>query len=240
MFLKLNSRNRKVGASAVTYLPFRTCPSSCPFLNGGCYAQGVLDVLRVVHEIDAATTTMSMAALVRQEAREIAEAAELQKTTDLPLRLHVAGDVVDLESARLLAESCRIWREKGGGPVWTYTHRWQSIEAWAWRPAISAWASVDTAEQGRAAIENGYPPALVVPYFDDRRSWDEAGIHWIACPAQTKKLTCNRCRICWKSNKMRDARVGVAFEAHGGCVGKGKAIATTRVLRGEQLTLLFD
>ena len=240
MFLSLRSGNRKIGRCAATYLPFKTCPRSCPFLDGGCYAQGVLDVLRIVRNIGDQTKHLTPLELCRQEAEEIIEAAGSGKHEGVPLRLHVAGDVEGPEGARVLAEACEVWRESGGGPVWTYTHNWRKVPVGAWSPSISVWASVDNAPQGAEALDLGYAPALVVPYFDGRRSWDEAGVHWTACPAQARSLTCQRCRICWEGSKTVAARGGVSFEAHGGCIGKGKAIATARVLLGEQMTLFGD
>lgn len=242
MFLSLRSQNKKVGRVAATYLPFRTCPPSCPLRHGACYAMGVLDVCSVVKRIDKATSDLSPDALIQGEAAEILDACRESKRAfkKTPLRLHVSGDVIDENSTRTLAYAAQAWTERGGGPVWTYTHRWRSIPRWCWRPAISVWASVDNPKQGVMAFRMGYPSAIVVPYFEGRKGWDEEGIRWIACPAQTRGLKCSQCRICWKSSKMLQARRGVAFEAHGGCIGKGKAQAVARVLLGEQLGLFDD
>jgi hypothetical protein len=240
MLLTLRSRNRKVGKCATTYLPFRTCPPSCAFRNGGCYAMGVLDVTAHVHNIERQTAKLSPIDLVRLEGVEIIKAAKTKAAQGTPLRLHVSGDVRSAEAARELAKACGIWAKAGGGPAWTYTHSWRTVPSAAWQPTISVWASVDNARQGTEARGRWYPPALVVPYFDGRKAWDEAGTRWIACPAQTRELTCDRCRICWVGRKMLDAGRGVAFEAHGGCIGRGKAIATARVLTGEQLSLFSE
>jgi hypothetical protein len=240
MLLTLGSRNRKVGKCAVTYLPFRTCPPACRFRNGGCYAMGVLDVAAHVHNIERQTAKLAPIDLVRLEGVEIIQASKQPAAQGTPLRLHVSGDVRSRAAALELTQACRIWKSNGGGPVWTYTHSWRTVPSAAWQPAISIWASVDNPEQAKEARGRWYPPAMVVPYFDGRKAWDEGGTRWIACPAQTRELTCDRCRICWKGRKMIDAGRGVAFEAHGGAVGRGKAIATARVLTGEQLCLFGD
>ena len=33
------SANKKNGIVSATYAPISTCPTSCPFMNAGCYAQ---------------------------------------------------------------------------------------------------------------------------------------------------------------------------------------------------------
>ena len=67
------------------------------------------------------------------------------------------------------------------------------------------------------AINAGYAPAQYVPTFPSKsKMWKENGIVWIPCKAQTNdEMTCVRCRLCIKADKLLIKRMGIAFEVHG-------------------------
>jgi len=73
----------------------------------------------------------------------------------------VGGDVEGEAGARLLAEAADRWRARGGGEVWTYTHRWREVPVGG-VGAIAVLASCEDAAQVLEARQLGYAAALVV------------------------------------------------------------------------------
>ncbi|HKY50814.1 MAG TPA: hypothetical protein VJP45_06120, partial [Candidatus Limnocylindria bacterium] len=105
-----------------------TCPDSCRFKNNGCYDQAG-PAAKHARARDAAADGWSALEVIRAEA----DAIDRLYPNGVPqdgarggrdLRLHVGGDVSCSRGAELLGEAARRWRERGGGAVWVYTHRW--------------------------------------------------------------------------------------------------------------------
>ena len=55
------SNNKKTGIVSATYAPIFTCPTTCPFLNSGCYAQSGPTALHL-NRINKAADTRNKAA----------------------------------------------------------------------------------------------------------------------------------------------------------------------------------
>jgi hypothetical protein len=145
-----------------------------------------------------------------------------------PLRLHVAGDVTSARGARMLGGAARRWLDRGGGPVWTYTHRWAAIPRVSWGP-VSVLASCETAAQVRAARAAGYVPALTVPtYPNGPRVFRVGGVRFVPCPAEVGRLTCAQCRLCMRDGDLRDRGLGIAFAWHGPYPERLVELRTTR------------
>jgi hypothetical protein len=209
--LVLNSDNKKIGRCACTYASIEsTCPADCALRDAGCYARD-FHVNFTVRRLDAAKRTSLQAA--RDEAEAIDGATHIR---DLPLRLHVSGDVKGRKSAAILGEAAKRWRARRGGPVWTYTHTWRRVPRTAWGSAVSVLASVERVEQAAQATAQGYAVARVVPSLPaNGRAWVEAGIRWIPCLEQTRGLKCDECRLCLDADKLRERNAGIAFGVHG-------------------------
>lgn len=199
------SKNSKTGLVAATYAPIsKTCPKSCSFYKNGCYAQdGFTGMQNRQLERNAKNTSPLELALI--EARKI---RELDVPPGRPLRLHVTGDCTSIRAAQILASAAK----KYPGPVWGYTHNWRKIPRSAWG-TISIFASCENLEQAQAAIELGYPPALVVAQHPENgKAWrDRWGWKWVPCPEQTRGVQCVSCRLCFDP----PVGVGIAFAAHG-------------------------
>lgn len=190
-----------------------SCPRSCPLLGAGCYAEGGrvamvgarLERKKGIRAID----------LAREEAAAIDAAWQGGRVPlGWGLRLHVSGDARTSGAARALAGAAARWIRRGGSAPWSYTHAWRRVAREAWG-AVSVLASLERAADADAARAQGYAPALVVESFP-APSWREAGILWIACPAQTARgATCSECRACWRADSLRDRGLGIAFSAHG-------------------------
>jgi hypothetical protein len=117
-----------------------TCPRSCVFFAGGCFAregttQGTSQTL------DVRAVGMTALEIAKEEAARI-EAFVARHGGRVPddglgkprtLRLHELGDAGSEEAARVLAHVIETtWLAKGGGPCWTYAHTFASIPRAAW------------------------------------------------------------------------------------------------------------
>lgn len=203
---KLMSRRRLVAA---TYASIEgTCPDSCALKKTReCYAMGG-QVGMVTERIHAKRAPI-------EHARAEADAIDAADPRDRYLRLHVSGDASVPRAAQLLGAAARRWLERGGRTVWTYTHAWATVPRESWGPSVSVLASVDKLAHVAAAFARGYAVARYVAAFP-ADSWEEAGMTWIACPAQTRDDTgCVDCRLCMDAEGLRARKRGIAFVAHG-------------------------
>jgi len=210
------------GKVSTTYASVATsCPSSCELRNAGCYAQNG-PVGFTTRRLDRGATRSAPTLTAKQEARAIDCAFSGR---DVPqdgvkggrdLRLHTAGDASTPQAARILGAAAKRWKARKGGDVWTYTHAGASVPRSAWGEHVSVLASVDRVEDVPAMQAQGYAVARYVASFPSDKSWVEAGVRWVACPAQTREDTgCADCRLCMDSEGLRARNVGIAFSAHG-------------------------
>lgn len=216
-----------------TYVSIRsTCPSSCAFMDNGCYAQNGTS-RRIMQGLDGAEREPAI--VVAFEATLIGSAFG---SGDVPqdgarggrdLRLHVGGDSPSEHGAKVLALAARTWRERGGGAVWTYTHRWRDIPRAAWGE-ISVWASCETLDDAFMSMGLGYRASLVVDSFaSDKRYPAERGrVSILPCPFETRGVTCVKCRLCLDAPIDKDIVIG--FRAHGEKVGRARAAINKRRL----------
>ena len=203
-----------------------TCPSSCAFKGAGCYVQSGATV-RHAAALDEQAKGAGMSALdvIRMEANVIDRAFVRGVPNDgarggRDLRLHVGGDVSCTSGALLLGAAARRWRERGGGRVWTYTHRWRDIASHAWGPWLSVLASAEGERDAFEAWRSGYAVAMVVPEFPrGHRAFTistRSSLRAIPCPAEAgSRVTCSTCRLCMDDVELRRRRLVVAFAAHG-------------------------
>lgn len=197
-----------------------TCPNSCAWKRRGCFADAGFTKMAGAL-MDAAARGRTGLAVVQEEARLVRLAFRgLRVPQDgarggRDLRLHVGGDVDSARGAKVLGAAARDWRRRGGGAVWSFTHRWSEIPRAAWGPEISVLASVEGTHQFAAARAQGYAPALVVDVFPPGgRSYRAAGLRVIPCPAETSSRTCASCRLCLDRDLFAMG-AAIAFEAHG-------------------------
>jgi hypothetical protein len=132
------------------------------------------------------------------------------------------GDCKTDETARIVAAAAERYMERGGGPVWTYTHAWASVARASWG-RVSVLASCETAEQVAAAHARGYAPSIVVEEFrSDKLYTIEGGpgyaefpLSILPCPAQTRHGNCADCRLCFNDKGLRERGYAIGFELHG-------------------------
>lgn len=215
---------------ASTYVSIsKTCPETCAFRDNGCYAQNgasrriMLKLDReaefgVVGRLEAGAVRAAFGGPYKLVPQDGARGGR-------DLRLHVGGDISSREHAQLLAAAADSWSWRGGGAVWTYTHRWRGIDAYNWG-AIAVWASCETTAQVREAHARSYRAALVVAEHPSERMYQLDGLKVLPCPYETRKKTCVECRLCLDAPI--DPKVVIGFAVHGG--GEKKARRRLAVL----------
>jgi len=195
--------NSKTGSVSVSYAAIQSCPNSCPFKSGGCYAKsGPLAIFW--GRMNKAGDGHSITDIARTEARAIGKL-----TGKRAIRLHVAGDSITDRAARYVARAARRF------PVaWTYTHAWETVKRKAW-DTVSVLASCETIAQAKKAIARGYAPCIVVDKFKQDKAYMQDGLKIIPCPAQTRNRTCIECKLCFNDGMLRAQNAVIAFSAHG-------------------------
>jgi len=144
------------------------------------------------------------------------------------LRLHAGGDVASTRGAKALSGAAEDWKRRGGGSVWTFTHRWRQVARHSFG-AISVLASCESTEDAKRAQQRGYVPALVLRSFPSERAFDLDGLRVIPCPAETRGTTCVQCRLCLdREQHLRASKSAIGFALH----GRQAAQVRLPVLRG--------
>lgn len=163
------STNAKLGDVAATYAAQGSCPTDCPFFDGGgCYAESGQVGKFVTKPLNEAAGRADAIAIARQEAEKI---DALSVVPGRPLRLHVVGDCPSDEAARVVAASAERYVERGGGPAWGYTHAWRDVDRASWG-RVSILASCETGRDVRLARARGYAPSIVVEQFESAKLYE--------------------------------------------------------------------
>lgn len=196
-----------------------TCPRSCPWREGACYALAGLHrqngALLDAEAGDDADRVIAAEASIIDRAWVRGVPQDGPHGWGRPLRLHVAGDVSSSWGARVLSAAAKRWLDRGGGAVWTYTHRWRQISRDAW-PWISVLASVEDLRDVYAAARRGYVAALTVPHFPEgHRVFSFGRLRAVPCPAEVGRMTCAQCGLCLDDERLRERGLAIAFSVHG-------------------------
>src|SRR5262249_47905792 len=121
------------------------------------------------------------------------------------------GDAPSDEAALPIAEACRA----RPGPAWGYTHFWRVVDRHQW-DGVSMLASCERPADVLAARSREYAAALIVPAFPSPTRFTIDGVDVVPCPEQTGRVTsCADCRLCWRDDLLRAARVAIGFTPHG-------------------------
>jgi hypothetical protein len=202
-----------------------TCPDSCEWKRKGCFADA--GFTKIAGQLmDQAAKGRSGFGVMQEEARLIRWAFRGRRIPQdgarggRDLRLHVGGDVDSARGAGVPGAAARDWRRRGGGAVWTFTHRWAAIPRAAWGPAVSVLASIEAPGQAAEAARQGYASALVVDQFASQRAYPIApGLQLVPCPAETRGKTCAECRLCL-DRPLLQLGLAIGFQAHGSGAGQ--------------------
>lgn len=199
-----------------------TCPSHCAFRDNGCYADGVAGY-SPTRKLDKAakgwtasrTTTAEAALIDEQFPNGVPQDGWKGRGRDL--RLHISGEVSGSAGARSLAAAAWGWHLRGGGAVWTYTHRWREVPFAAWGKKLSAVASCETIEDINDAHGLGYGASITLVAFPDHRPFQVPGTDFkiMPCPAEVQGKTCVECRLCMRSSWLNERKLVIGFSIHG-------------------------
>lgn len=211
------SRNRKTGKIPVSTARRLTCPSTCPFKRGGCYAADG-PVSFWWQRLDEGTWGISWEEfLARVRALSPGTLWRHAQAGDLPGR----GTSVDRKRLRELTEANR------GRLGYTYTHKPpNSGNLSAIREAVKGGFTVNLSANGPSTadklFDSGLPVATVVRKGTPAVSFTPRGRKIVVCPAQRKEgMNCSRCRLCARA----DRGFIVGFLPHGKYAGKVSQVA---------------
>jgi hypothetical protein len=207
------SGNTKTGPVAATSVSQASCPTSCPLLGAGCYAEYVGMQPFTTRRLNSNPVTDALK-IAKIEADLI---DRLPGTRDL--RVHVVGDCGDNAAAAGLVGSAMVrYERRGGFRSWTYTHSWKKVPFSAWNGA-RVMASVHCGADVAAAKAQGYmATAFAVPdRHASRKAYTVDGVKVVPCPAQlSSDIHCyvhgsrsRSCGIC------KGPAVTVAFQPDG-------------------------
>lgn len=212
-----DSLNEKLGECSTTHAAQASCPSSCVFKDGGgCYAETGQQGMFVTRRLNEAAADLDADAEAVAEAEAYA-IDEMRVVPGRPLRLHTVGDCSTDETARVVSGAAERYMERGGGPVWTYTHAWRDVERSSWGK-VSVLASCETARDVVEARLRGYATAVVVEEFPSDRLYSPDGPAQMAhlpCPSMTRNVSCSDCRLCMDDAGLRERGYSIAFAIHG-------------------------
>ena len=187
------SNNRKTGPMAAIYRPVGvTCPSSCPLLNNGCYAQRGP---AAIHQKRSEEKTFTFEELI-----------EKMPCNVNIIRLNVTGDFLDENGNPDVAyiNALRDAAKKNPNIIfYGYTHAWDILaKHFADMPDnVHVLASVNNKEDAEKAKAMGWHYARVTSEYD--RQDNE-----VYCPVDKAKkekrkpnITCKECGLCFQQNK---------------------------------------
>lgn len=211
------STNSKIGVVSATYAPIETCPSTCPFLNHGCYAQTSHTGIHAARLGKNARASKVVTPL--KLAKEEAKAIRTLKG-DYDLRLHVIGDCKTTKAAEVLAKASAEHSAKHGKKVWTYTHAWREIPREKFGD-ISVLASCETLEECKQAMRRGYA-ASVVRLKPFKGTMPFSGLKMTACKELSNGTKCSKCKLCMNDQKLLKNNEVICFFPHGSGATKAK------------------
>jgi len=197
------SSNSKTGPIPVTYRGKDTCPTSCPFLDNGCYGDG--RIFALAHKFRQSITL--------DRARQI---LDKRKESARYLRDRVVGDILTpagkVDWQYLTAIS--LLGRQAGLTVFGYTHAWKLLR----KRDVSRLAklgyvmnaSCETEREVSRAVALGMPTVITNGEIPEGEII--AGKRMITCPAQVRDgITCATCGLCAKN----DRTVVIRFIPHG-------------------------
>ena len=212
------SGNVKTGPIPVTTTSSDSCPPSCPFSGGGCYAKS------------------GPIALHWKKVSDGARGGSLENLTDfvraLPdgqlWRMNQAGDLPGLGERIDVAALRKIAKSNTGKRGFTYTHKHERkgnlrhIKA-ANDAGFVVNLSANSPQHADTLAETGAGPVVcVLDQATTKNSTTPAGRKIVVCPATVRDdITCESCGLCARANRS----IIIGFPAHGTAKKKASAIA---------------
>ena len=194
----LNTSNYKLGRDAmVTYRKVGlTCPSTCEYLNAGCYAQKYhsdMSAKHAPHDAERFDSEMTI---------KTASFLHKDKKPSM-LRFHTSGDVMLYDKPQhdyidMLNKWADIYTNRLKINVINYTHAWKEQDVQSIKKYTRA--SVHNIQDAKEAIRNGWHVAYGITDGKTAKEVKEElkaeGLNGVHCPFQTHKIQCQKCKLC--------------------------------------------
>lgn len=217
------SDNSKIGRVSATWVAQNSCPSSCPHMGAGCYAESGMAGFTTarLNKAGRDNTELTPAAIAQIEAAGIDSL-----TGRRDLRLHVVGDARTNKAAQILSAAADRYIARGASKgktvrVWTYTHARDTTRA-SWG-RISVLRSCENLQQVAAAHAAGFAAAIVISEHTHDTAYKMGEFTAIPCPEQTgRAASCEKCGLCMQDSKLHARKRVIVFAAHG--QGKRKMV----------------
>jgi hypothetical protein len=214
------SSNSKTGPIPVTTTSSDSCPPSCPFSGGGCYAKSG-PLARHWSQVSQGARGGSLDELTRFIAG--LPAGQLY-------RHNQAGDLPGLGERIDGAALRKITKANTGKRGFTYTHKYNKrgnlklIKA-ANDGGFTVNLSANSPAHADELADTGAGPVVcVLDQSTTRNATTPAGRKIVVCPATVRKdVTCSTCGLCARSSRS----VIIGFPAHGTSKRKASAISNT-------------
>ena len=214
------SSNKKTGPMPVTTTSSDSCPPSCPFAGGGCYAKSGPLALHwsKVSEGERGGSLEDLTSFIR--ALPEGTLFRHNQAGDLPGE----GETIDGVALR------KITKANTGRRGFTYTHKYgkrgnlKLIKA-ANAGGFTVNLSANSPAHADELAETGAGPVVcVLDQATTQNTTTPAGRKIVVCPATVREdITCSTCGLCARANRS----VIVGFPAHGTSKKKASAIANS-------------
>jgi hypothetical protein len=210
------SKNAKTGPMAATYRTQDSCPTTCPLLGNGCYA-----------ESGPGGGPFRMVAKHGRDDLDALRALRYQLPRGGWLRLNVSGDFLTDDGTldTDYVDACNeLVRRRPDLNVLAYTHAWRQLDPAVFDFTVNA--SCETPAELEAARAAGWMTVVVDPGGDDSLIGTTiSGARVAQCPQQYRPdVTCARCGACAANKRTRPT---IAFTVHGSRKKTAAAIVTT-------------
>ena len=223
------SANKKVGAMPVTTTEQSSCPTTCPHINGNCYAKSGFHLRNHWQRVSSRQRGGSWSDLCNfveslkpYQLWRHNQAGDLGYTTDQQGR-----ELIRLDLLKSLVDANKASKARG----YTYTHHkielTHNLEAvkYANKNGFTVNASCETLQQVDQAMESGVPAVVVVDNSKDVPTHTPKGNKVVVCPEQVSDTKCIDCGLCAQSKR----KCAVAFLAIGSRAQKLNATLSTLV-----------
>jgi hypothetical protein len=217
------SHDRKLTANgnvSATWVAQQSCPTSCPLLKNGCYAEVNKPGLHT-HRMNKKVAARKKSKTAIRKMLVDLEVAGIRKLTGKrKLRVHVVGDAPTAAAATAIGTAMLAHQAKQGKVAWTYTHAWRDVPVQAWKGA-NVLASCNNVTEVASARAAGYGTSVIVPPHPTNKIYQFGGEQIVPCPAQFKHngkrvVTCEDCTLCMRPTFLRKRRLSVGFQPDGG------------------------
>lgn len=192
----------------------RTCPSSCPLLGDGCYAQ------------EGNVAIQQRGRSSSDDGSILIQSLKMMPPSSL-VRHHVSGDFMldGVLDTAYLAAAIMSAHLRPDIQFYGYTHAWREIDRKEWRfpDNFTLNASVDSLDQIEEAEAAGWPVAVTIS-----EKLPPKGKGYAVCPNQTHGISCWDCRLCLRQKR----KIAVAFYPH----GRGRKKIERRLSHETQVT----